>query len=209
MSAHPDFKSAIHYALQKLRDDLHPKYTYHGYSHTAHDVLPAVTRLAKHSGLSESDTRLLEVAAAFHDLGFLVTVKGHERESVRMAGEVLPRFGFSADQITHIQQTIMATQLPQTPLDLLGQLIADADLDLLGREDFFVLSDRLQEETAVLGNPTSALEWNQKQLAFLSNHTYFSPAAHQLRDEQKQRNIEKLREIIARLSKPRSPIENN
>lgn len=197
MTSSPDFTSAINYALQELQDNLPTNLTYHTYRHTAEDVMPAATRLARHTGLPPMGIHLLEVAAAFHDLGFLFKVEGHEEESVRIVGEQLPHFGFVPVQISHIQQTIMATKLPQSPQDLAGQLLADADLDLLGREDFWSLSDLLQDETSRLGSPTTSREWHEKQLAFLTEHRYFTAAAARLRNKQKAKNVEKLRQLVA------------
>lgn len=197
MNPSPDFNAAVAFALHELQEKLDDKYTYHNYRHTAADVLPAAARLARHTGLPPLGVRLIEVAAAFHDLGFLVTAEGHEEESMRMAREHLPRFGFDAEQIDYIQLTIMATKLPQTPQNMAGCLLADADLDLLGRDDFWALSDLLQDETARLGAPTTQTEWYEKQLAFLTEHRYFTPAARQLRDKQKAKNVERLRELVA------------
>lgn len=193
----PDFSAAIAFALHELEENLPVQYTYHSYRHTAQDVMPAAVRLARHTGLPRLGVQLLEVAAAYHDLGFLIRAEGHEIESVRLAGEALPRFGFSPPQIAHVQRTIMATKLPQTPHDLAGQLLADADLDLLGRKDFFELSDLLKDETERLNDPISDGDWNDKQLTFLTEHQYFTAAARRLRNDQKAINVEKLRELIA------------
>jgi hypothetical protein len=76
----PDYAGAIDYALQRLRTEFSPLLTYH--THTERDVMPAAVRLARLCGLPEADIRLLEVAAAYHDIGQIKTSLGHEPGSI-------------------------------------------------------------------------------------------------------------------------------
>ena len=81
---------------------------------------------------------------------------------------------------------------------ILEEVICDADLDYLGREDFWEIGDKLFEELKTIGLISSKHEWNQKQLVFLENHSYFTNSSQKLRNEKKLQN---LLEIKARLSK--------
>ena len=75
--SNPDYAGAVAYALERLRSELPPELLYHNAMHTEGDVLPAAVRLAKLSNLPEPDLHLLEVAAAFHDLGQIRNILGH------------------------------------------------------------------------------------------------------------------------------------
>lgn len=55
------------------------------------------------------------------------------------ARQYLPHFGYTGDEIEQVCDIIMATQMPQNPHNHLGQIICDADLDYLGRNDFLSL----------------------------------------------------------------------
>lgn len=195
----PNISQAIDFALNQLRRELPEKLTYHNLWHTEEDVLPGSIRFAQHSGVSEEDLRLLEVAAAFHDLGFTETYANHELVGTRIAAQVLPGLGFSGRQIETVMGMIMATRLPQSPRNLLEEILADADLDVLGRADFLSRNEALRQEWANYGRETPLEQWYEGQLAFLKNHTYFTPAARMLRNETKKKNIrileEKLREM--------------
>lgn len=195
----PNISQAIDFALNQLRGELPETLTYHNLWHTEEDVLPGSIRFAQHSGVSEEDLRLLEVAAAFHDLGFTEMYANHELVGTRIAAQVLPDLGFSERQIERIMGMIMATRLPQSPRNLLEEILADADLDVLGRADFFSRNEALRQEWANYGRETPLEQWYEGQLAFLKNHNYFTPAARMLRNETKKKNIqlleEKLREI--------------
>lgn len=192
----PDYAGAVAYALNRLRAELPPRLTYHNAMHTEADVLPAAVRLARLSNLAEADLHLLEVAAAFHDIGQITTTLGHEQVGVDIMSEVLPRFGFSASAIERVSGMIMATEMPQTPLNQEQELLCDADLDSLGREDFFPVSKALWRERAACGMVIPWQTWLVIQLQFLQSHAYFTPAAQALRNDGKQKNIELLERLI-------------
>lgn len=192
----PDYSGAVSYALRRLHAELPERLYYHSALHTETDVLPAVVRLARMSNVSESDLHLLEVAAAFHDLGQIVTSLGHEQIGVDIIVEVLPRYGFSAQDIERVTGMILATRLPQSPQNEEQALLADADLDSLGREDFLETSVALWKERSACGMDIPWHAWLENQLRFLQSHRYFTPAARVLRDEGKRSNIERLQRMI-------------
>lgn len=195
-SIRPDYAGAIAYALDRLRTELPAHLYYHNALHTEEDVLPAVVRLARLSNVAEPDLHLLEVGAAFHDLGQIRTNLGHELVGIEIIAEVLPGFGFSPQEIARVSGMILATRLPQTPLNDEQALLCDADLDSLGREDFFATSKALWQERAACGLVIPWQTWLENQLRFLQTHRYFTPAARALRQDGKQKNIEMLERLI-------------
>lgn len=188
---------AIAFALDWLKAKLPPNLTYHNAAHTAEIVMPAAEQLAQMAGVTEEDRHLLAVAAAFHDIGMTVRRDGHEISSMRMAAQLLPAFDFGNDDIDTVCGLILATRLPQTPQTLLEQIMADADLDVLGRDDFFETNEALRLELAAHGESISPNAWNRRQLRFLIDHRYFTAEARQLRDSAKQAHIATLRGLVA------------
>jgi uncharacterized protein len=199
------FEQARKYALQRLEQDLSPRLFYHSLVHTRDDVVPATERLANRSKLSETDCKLVLTAAYFHDIGFTllpdVDPRGNQHEllSAQMAQEILPTFGYRKSQVEAICKMILATRLPQSPATLLEEILADADLDSLGREDFWQRSQALRDENAAYGTIVSDAEWFMGQFNFLSSHKYFTAAARQLRGVQKQKNVEEIVRILKSL----------
>jgi uncharacterized protein len=189
-------EAAIAYALNRLAVQLAPDLTYHSLAHTRDDVLPAAARLAAMAGLSEADTGLLRTAAAFHDLGFTEHVVEHELCSARIAAQMLPAFDFDARSIERVIGMVMATRLPQSPRHLIERLLTDADLDALGREDFFSRSHELLMERRAYGRAVTEEQWWREQIAFLSEHRYWTSYAEQLRGEGKARNLQLLKERV-------------
>lgn len=197
----PDFERAREYMLGRLERELSPHLTYHSLCHTRDDVLPAVVRLGLKTDVDEESLLLLSTAALFHDSGFLYTYNDHERESIGLASAVLPGFDYAPDQVDCIIGLIAATRMPQRPQSLLQQLICDADLDVLGRDDFWNLNRKLLSELHYFTNPAlGEEEWLQGQARFLQEHEYFSPAAHALRDLGKARNLALMRDALRSLN---------
>lgn len=192
----PDYAQAIAHALHRLRTELAAQLTYHNLWHTEQDVMLAVVRLGRQSGLTAEEIQLLEVAAAYHDTGFIYTRSGHELVSKEIMAQSLPQYGFSPAQIEQIGQIILATRVPQNPHNLVEQIIADADLDVLGREDFFERSKALWLEQGVYGGVVPWETWLKMQLKFLGEHHYFTPAAIASRQEMKLKHIAILEEMI-------------
>ncbi len=194
----PDVERAIAYALERLEHELPAALSYHSVAHTRDEVVPAVERLAMTEGVADDALVLLRTAAWYHDLGFVEQRIDHEAISVRIASMVLPRFSYSPTQVAAIGGIIMATKLPQEPYTLLESLLADADLDLLGRTEFFGRNQDLRAELAAFGMQVSDAQWYGDQLRFFQEHHYWTAAARALRNRQKQLNMEALAQLLAR-----------
>ncbi len=192
MIGSPDFERAKQYALERLERELPDTLTYHCLAHTRDDVAPAVERLAALEGVGGEDLLLLRTAAYYHDLGFVEQPANHEATAVRIVSEVLPRFGYNPAQIDVIGGIILATRIPHDPHTHLEEIMADADLDLFGRDDFWPLNRALHAELETLGQPMTDKAWYSGQLAFLQAHRYFTASARTLRQNLKQRHIEEM-----------------
>jgi uncharacterized protein len=187
------FEQARGYAEKRLEGELPPSLPYHGIVHTRQEVVPAAERIATAEGMHGSSLYLLLTAAWFHDLGFVEQALYHELIGVRLAGQVLPAFGYKKQEVEVVRWAILATALPQAPQNLIDSILADADLATLGSENFQQRNHDLREEFALAGRPYSDEGWYSSQLRFLEYHRYFTRSARLLFDAQKQSNIEYLR----------------
>lgn len=192
----PDWEGVKAYALARLARDLPAELRYHSIRHTSADVLPAVERLAALAGVDGDELLLLRTAALYHDMGYTEQYANNEPIGVRIARETLPEFGYSPEQIEVIVGMIMATRMPQAPQTFLEALLCDADLDSLGREDYFETSHNLHAELGACCEPITLTDWYRRQLNFLSNHTYFTEVARELREAGKQENIRRLKTLL-------------
>ena len=189
---HPDYEGANQYALRRLEQDLAPVLVYHNLAHTHDDVVPAAEHLASLEGVAGESLQLLRTAAYYHDIGFIEQYAEHEAIGVRIARQVLPHFGYSSEDIRTICGIVLVTRMPQTPHTLLEEIMADADLDVLGRDDFWVKNQALRAERAACVTPARDQEWYSGQLQFLQMHHYFTASAVSRRSAVKRLHIEQL-----------------
>lgn len=192
-----DYRAAKQFIISKLRNELSDRLKYHGLHHTL-DVLKMAADLCKREGVSERDTVLVKTAALFHDAGF-VTDKhtGHEVEGCNLVRNHLPKFGYKPDDIERICAMIMSTKIPQSPSNLLEKILCDADLDYLGRDDFFKIGDSLYEELRMYNLIGDEQSWNRIQVSFLDAHRFHTRTNQTLREPVKQRYLEDLQELVA------------
>ncbi|MBK8141008.1 MAG: HD domain-containing protein [Chitinophagaceae bacterium] len=183
------------HVVHNLLTGLSEKLTYHNLPHTL-DVLKQVQRIGKEEGImEEEDMFLLKTAALYHDTGFLSVYAGHEAAGCELARKDLPGFGFSKNQTEQVCSLIMATKIPQSPKNILEEIICDADLDYLGRDDFEPISDSLRREFLELGIVRSDEHWYSLQIKFIENHNYFTNSSRQLRNPEKLKRLEKLKSV--------------
>ena len=177
----------------KLSSELSSQLTYHGVHHTL-EVLQNCRQYIERLKLPESESKLLQTAALMHDTGFLFTYKDHETESKRYAKEILPDWGYSDGQITKICNMIEATRIPQQPASLSEKILADSDLDYLGTEGFYKISETLFLELVAFDLIDNRDEWDQLQIRFLEKHYYHTDYARDFREPVKQEHLRKLKE---------------
>lgn len=179
-----------------MEKDLPQNLFYHNIDHTI-DVMGAVENIAAEENIDEKDKRLLLTAALFHDNGFFIRRDGHEAISCNIAREYLPVYSYEPGEIEIICGMIMATKIPQSPQNHLEEIICDADLDYLGRDDFFVLSDRLFIELRAEDIVKDEDEWNRQQADFIGEHRYFTETSRKLRQAKMEKHIKEIKSKIA------------
>lgn len=183
-----DQRAAEAHILAKLRDGLPAHRSYHCYEHTL-DVYRTAITIAAAEGVSGEELDLLKTAALFHDSGFLIQDEEHELASCLIVREALPGFGYSTMQVDRICMMIMATKIPQEPTDELARILCDADLDYLGRPDFFRIGATLFSEFKHYGVLSTEREWNELQVRFLEKHRYFTKRSKLVREPVKRRHL--------------------
>jgi uncharacterized protein len=187
-----NYEGAKKFILNKLEKELDPRLTYHSMAHTL-DVLESAIRLAELEKRPAHEILLLKTACLFHDSGMLVTYKGHEEASIEICRQILLSFNYSKEETEIVCRMIRTTKLPQSAMEITDKILCDADLDYLGRPDFFMIAHRLKYEWDVLNiYPTTLQEWYQIQRNFLGAHQYFTQSAIDLRQAFKMENLKQI-----------------
>lgn len=191
-----DVQAAQAFIFEKMARNLSPTLFYHGLHHT-HDVLDVALALATAEGVTDPEAlNLLHTAACFHDCGFITTYKGHEEEGCRLAGLLLPGFGYHPAQIETVCRLIKATAVPQNAQTHFEKILCDADLDYLGRDDFAPIARTLYDELRERELVPDEFAWNRVQVDFLTAHRYHTTTAQATRYPRLLEHLAALRGIV-------------
>ena len=179
------------HVLAKLKRELPQYLAYHEMNHTL-DVLNVCEQYIGRENLSEEDRYTLRMGAIVHDMGFLVGASNHEAVGAGMAEVLMKDLGIEQRIIDQVKGLVMATKIPQTPLNDLQKIICDADLDYLGRDDYPTISVKLFAELKHMNVITTEQQWKDLQINFLKSHHFHTPYAVKNREPKKQYWLKKL-----------------
>ena len=164
---------------------------YHNLDHTL-QIVENVAELGRYYQLGIVDLEDLFFAAWMHDVGYWEGVaEGHEVRGAELAARYLiGELGLSDERVARIKGMILSTQVPQSPQNLLEEIICDADLFHLGSEGFFEQSLLLKREKENSGHgPIPLRDWLRGSLDFMEKHRYHTDFARKFLQAGKATNM--------------------
>ncbi|HUR12568.1 MAG TPA: Pycsar system effector family protein [Flavitalea sp.] len=179
-----------------------PAFLFHDINHTR-DVVKACQEFMTHYTPSEDEQLALLIAAWMHDIGYSSgTPNKHEEYSQKLATAFLNDRKSEQHIIDMVNGCIMATKMPQTPTNLIEQIICDADLAHLGSNEFEEKNKLLRQEINELQDTeVGKKEWRQINVEFLQRQRYFTDYAKQKLEPVKKKNLEKLLDKLGKKEK--------
>ncbi|MDO4873664.1 MAG: HD domain-containing protein [Candidatus Gracilibacteria bacterium] len=124
---------------------------FHNIHHTL-SVFDRATYLAMNEDISQEDTEDLQIAALFHDTGFIKQYAKNEYVGSQIARKWLQENHYPENRIQKIERIIMATVLFSKPKNILEEIIQDSDLDNIGTKGAFKNSELLYHEIREIGS---------------------------------------------------------
>ncbi|MDX5583925.1 MAG: DUF5706 domain-containing protein [Aureibaculum sp.] len=190
-------QKAESYVVAQLNEKLPPSYLYHNLSHTSR-VVKYVKELIEKEKIGTNDARILELAAWFHDIGFIKSNEDHENYGVEIAKTFLKKEKVAAATIDKIEELILATKMLKEPKNSLEKIILDADCAHLGKKFYFEVSELLREEWVALGlKKLPDVEWIEKNIDFLTKkHQYYTDYAIKNWQPTKDKHLAQLYKIL-------------
>lgn len=178
---------------QLLKRELSADHTYHNWEHTL-SVRENCKKLGRKLKLNADDMEVLELAALFHDVGFIKKYEDHETESIFMAKAFLEEADYSTSKTARVLACIDATRSDREPTVLLEKILKDADLANLGSGDYLHSLENLRKEwESILGKQYSDEEWYQLNHKFLKKHEYYTEVASERFGDQHGQNKKKMK----------------
>ncbi|WP_297335879.1 HD domain-containing protein [Algoriphagus sp.] len=190
-----DFEELKHTVFRDILKRLPKHLTYHSITHTEY-VMEKAEFFGRIEKLPAEELLLLKIAALFHDTGFIENPKNHEEIGCRIAQDYLKE-ELSDRDLKMIFGMIMATKIPQSPRNLLERILADADLEYLGTDQFQNQGEALFEELKYFNPELTETQWNELQLSFLEKHQYHTDFCKKYREPVKQENLQKVKDALA------------
>lgn len=181
--------------IKRLKSELPDTCFYHSPGHTK-DVLAQSLVIAEEIGLSDKEIEVLKLAALFHDTGFVFSPKAHEENSCVIAEKRLQELDVEQGIINQVKSAIMATKIPQNPKNKIEEVLCDADLDYLGRDDFYEIGNKLFQELKVQNIVADEVQWNELQAKFLSSHSYFTEYSKLKRAPKKEEYLQEIKDWL-------------
>lgn len=185
----PDYISLFKDMKLKIRKELPSGIYYHNEKH-ALNVMNSAEFLGFGEEIYTEEILLLKTAALLHDIGFLEQYENNEKVGAEFAKTTLPNYNFESEQIELVASLILATEPSREPQTLLEEIMKDADLDYLGRNDFTEISNKLMKEYMENGVMKTPLEFHEAQVNFLKTHKFYTDTAKSSRVKKKRENIE-------------------
>ncbi|NLR82604.1 Pycsar system effector family protein [Chitinophaga eiseniae] len=189
--------AARDYVLSQYQQHPHPNLVYHNLVHTQ-QVVQAAAQIAAHYRLQDDELLAVYVAAWFHDAGYLIGEgKVHEENGAQEALRFLQEQQVPEKVQSMVQGAILATKMPQSPHTLVEQIVCDADLSHLGSKEFADRNKLLRQELQLTyQRDIPAINWLTNNIAFLTEHHYWTDYAQTLFKQQKDENLAKLKKKL-------------
>ena len=181
------------YVINLLNNKLATNYVYHNLAHTQ-KVVKRTIELAEKLEVDKVSLENLQLAALFHDTGFIKKAENHEQESVIVLTHFLQEKNIEAKRIEAIANLILATKIGREPSNDLEKIMTDADCAHIGNKSFEDKTALLRKEWEVTENKNySDAEWFAININFLTNeHKYHTDYALKNWSKGKEKNLAKL-----------------
>lgn len=197
-----DVKTHVEHLFQSGSNE---QLVYHNLQHTEHVNKHAV-EISNFYKLSDRDFFIVQCACWFHDVGYMEGREQHENKGAETAAGFLQSLNVDEGSIQEVQGCILATKMPQSPKNLLQQIVCDADLYHLGSEDFKERNKLMRKETiAVCNKEIDKNIWRLGTLQLLESHHYHTQYCIDKLTARKKENMRMLKTQLQESFQPVVP----
>jgi len=191
-----DLKKISSHIKSYFRKNKEQEHPYYNLKHTI-DVVDKSLVIADHYQLNGHDSQVLETAAWFQAAGFLKEENDHEGEGAQLAEKFLVKLNANPDFITAVRYAILATKNPQSPADLVQQILCDVMYYDLGTDRFLKNMKLQRREWILLNNiKISKKRWQRDTAEFMESHSYYTDYCRIALADKKAENLKELKKRV-------------
>lgn len=184
-----------------LQNQLSEKLTYHNYDHTKM-VVDAASMIGKAENLDEESFQILLIAAWFQDTGFRDAYEGHEQKSKTIAESFLKAEKVSPDKVEKVAKTILSTQADEAPKNKIEEILSDANLIHITKDDYEEYVDKLRTELSNFEEKKyTDIEWYQMNLEYITRANFYTKHGQEALSNEKDKVRDKLQKKLNKLKK--------
>jgi len=184
------------HVIAKFQEQEVPGVLFHNLDYT-NSVVKAVKKISVSGNLSKKELILLEVAAWFHNIGYLENTRDCKQHSAKLARNFLNDENVAGGTIKRVTDLIMATRENQQPSDALEQIMYDAGFYYWSKPSFTVKNELLRKETEFLSQKEITPEiWNRDTIKLMEDHQYLTNYCRTEITAKKNKNLEELKAML-------------
>lgn len=177
------------FVTSQLTTKLPNTFLYHNINHTR-KVVQFAKELIKGEKIADEEALIIEIAAWFHDIGFIKNIPNHEEIGAEIAKTFLEEEGVEKQLINKIIECILITSRKEEPKNILEKIILDADCAHLGNKNYTQANELLKEELKLHGNSLSNKNWIQENIVFFTTkHRFYTNYAFNNWQATKDKNL--------------------
>ena len=190
-------KDAEIYVRDLLDNELSKDCLFHSINHTM-EVVRNAKIIGDYYNLCEECMDVLNIAALFHDVGYIDSYENHEVESAARASTFLRSKNVKESIVKQVVESILATKMPQHPKDDISKILCDADLMNMTFDDYFEHIDLMRLEWEKTGKVKLSKQQAYKtSLDFFKKHRYHSAYGKEILQPAKEKTELKIKLKIA------------
>lgn len=194
-------KNAELHVIALLSEKLPSTSVYHNISHTRR-VVNNMKELVDAEKIEGEDALILQLAAWFHDTGFIEGHDNHEKKSIEIMRSFLKSIKADENVISGVEACILATIHGKSPKNEIEKIMIDADCGHLGKKSYTDITGLLREEWEQQGIKVfTDKEWIQENIKFFTQeHQFYTNHAIMNWQPTKDKNLAQLYKSLKKLN---------
>lgn len=185
-------EEAKEFVQRHFKENIAEDFHFHDFQHIL-NVVESCNHISASYDLTDEERFVLMFSAWFHDTGYSGGAEDHEMRSAEIAKTFLQEHEVEERIVDQVVSAIHSTKMPQRPKNQVEEILCDADLSHLGRNNYWERCGKLRYEIAVTGDRIMGdEEWLDFEIQFLNNHNYFTKIGSALYGKRKRKNLRRL-----------------